>query len=418
MQIWRDLDGDRRRAFAALMVAMAVSSMGFGAIFPVLPLLVTGRGDGVGTLAAMASAYIVSSFAFQYPMAALADRFGHRRVLAIAVLANAPLALFYVLHLSPVLLVAVRVLQGLANGAAEPAARALVSDLVPDARRGEAFGALASADMVGILVGPLLGGGIAAVLPLEYVFILQGGLCLVAGVAFVVVSRGAGDLQQVAAAAEGPLAGLRGLLTVDLVGLGILAAAGSYLFGMYDTVWVLFMQRIGADTAMTGFSITIFAVPLLFLSAPAGRLGDRFGRRGLAITGTLGMGLIAGLYPILPGIPWVLAMGVIEGSVFALVRPNLYALIAATAPAGMEARTQAAAGVMGIAGNLIAPALAAFFWARDYHLAFYSGSGIVLGLTALGAALALRPGNRIGKRRVDSAVLPMMPGEPRSPAIE
>jgi len=221
-----------------------------------------------------------------------------------------------------------------------------------------------------------------------------------------------------ATAGTNPLAGLRRLVTLDLLGLGLIAAAGTYLFGFYDTVWVLFMHRIGANTAITGLSITTFAVPLLLLAAPAGRLGDRFGRRAPAIGGTLAMGVIVAIYPLMPGIPWVIALGVVEGTVFAFTRPNLFALVAASAPPGMEARTQAAAGVMAVGGNLVAPTLAAFLWVRDYHLAFYSGSAFVLGLTLLGAALALRPGNRIGKRLVDSAVLPMVPGEPRAPAVE
>ncbi|MFY9615061.1 MAG: MFS transporter, partial [Candidatus Dormiibacterota bacterium] len=296
--------------------------------------------------------------------------------------------------------------------------RGLVSDLVPDERRGEAFGALASAEMLGILVGPLFGGGIAAVLPLEYVFILEAAVSLAAGVSFLLFTRRLPRAVRAAsAAALGAIpAGFRRLLTVDMVGLGLLVAAGTYLFGLYDTVWVLFMQKLGAGAALTGLSITVFAAPLLVLGPIAGRLGDRYGRRVPAVVCTLAVGVIAATYPLLPGIPWVMAMGAVEGTMFAFIDANLYALIAAAAPEGMEARAQAAAGVLGIAGTMVAPALAAFLWTRDYHLAFYSGAAFVLVFGLVGAVLVLRPGSGVGSRRVPSTRMPAI-AEPRAPAV-
>jgi MFS family permease len=350
--VYRNLDAAPRRAVSALLVTTAIESTGFGAIFPVLPLLITGRGDGVGTVAAMAAAYILASFTFQYPMAYVADRFGRRRLIVIAVFGHGLLALLYLFHLSPPLLVAVRFLQGLANGGVGPAGRAMIGDLVPDKHRGEAFGAVASADMFGILGGPLLGGGIAAIAPLEYVFIAQTALAVLAGGLFVFLTRGLPPEHPVAAASRNPLAGLRTILTVDLVGLGILAAAGRFLYGLYDTVWVLFMKKLGAGPLMTGFSLTVFAIPLFIFSSAGGRLGDRFGRRLPLVIGTFGIGLTAVSYPLLPGVFWVLVVGVVEGILFTLVRPNLFALVAAAAPPGMAARAQAAVGVLGVVGDL------------------------------------------------------------------
>jgi MFS family permease len=416
MQLWRDLDPAPRRAFVALLLAVMLSSAGFGAIFPILPLLVTGRGNGVEIVAIMAAAFIITSFAVQYPMAALADRFGRRRVLSAALVLNAGAALLYLMHGGPPLLVGTRLLQGLADGAAEPAARGLVSDLVPDERRGEAFGALSSATMLGILVGPLFGGGIAAVFPLEYVFILEAAASLAAAGSFLLFTRHLPRAAHAARERSAAPGGIRRLITLDMVGLSLLVAAGTYLFGFYDTVWVLFMQRLGAGVALTGLSITVFAIPLLVLSPLAGRVGDRYGRRLPAVVCTLLVGVIAGLYPLMPGIAWVFALGIVEGIMFAFIDANLYALIAAAAPEGMESRAQAAAGVVGIAGTMVAPALAAFLWNRDYHLAFYSGAAFVLVLGAAGAVIVLRPGSRLGDRHVPSTRMPAI-AEPRAPAI-
>jgi MFS family permease len=355
----------------------------------------------------MAGAYILASFTFQYPMAYVADRFGRRRLIVVAVLGHGLLALLYLLHLSPLLLVGVRFLQGLANGAVGPAVRAMVSDLVPDKHRGEAFGAIASADMLGILGGPLLGGAIAAIAPLEYVFVIQTLLSALACGFFVLLTRGLAAEHAVAAESRNPLAGLRTLLTIDLVGLGILAAAGRFLYGLYDTVWVLFMKKLGAGPLMTGFSLTVFAIPLFIFSSAGGRLGDRFGRRLPLVVGTFGIGITAISYPLLPGVFWVLVVGAVEGILFTLVRPNLFALVAAAAPPGMAARAQAAIGVLGIVGDLSAPTLAAVLWTRDYHWPFYAGGAFVTLAASTGTLLIYRRGTALAHvRQVPGATAP------------
>jgi MFS family permease len=114
----------------------------------------------------------------------------------------------------------------------------------------------------------------------------------------------------------------------------------------------------------------------------------------------------------------VLALGVLEGALFSLVRPNLFALIAESAPEGMAARAQAATGVMGVVGDLGAPALAALLWTRDYHLAFYSGAMFVLIMGMVGTLLIYRAGSRLGGLRGTTTAMPGVPGEPRAPAID
>ncbi|MEA2645801.1 MAG: hypothetical protein QOE92_884 [Chloroflexota bacterium] len=408
----RALDSDARRGFGALLAATSVQHTGFGAVFPVLPLLVTGQGNSVGVIAVMAAAFVGSAFAFQYPMAAVADRFGRRRVLGIALLVNGGLAVLFAFHLGPVALVAVRFFQGLCTAAVEPSSRGLVSQMVPNEQRGQAYGMVASAEMVGIIGGPLLGGGIAAALPLEYVFLVQAVLCIIGGGGFLLLTRRLPARQDDEPASDGKGTSIRRLITADLIGLGLVAAGSSYLFGLYDTVWVLFMAKLGAGVAVIGASIALFGVPLFLVAPLAGRLGDRYGRVPPMLVGGIGVGLIAASYPLLPGLAAVIAVACVEGVMFALLQPNLYALIAAAAPEGMEARAQAAAGVMGTAGNLVAPLLAAFLWERDYHLAFYTGAGFVLLFTIAGGLLVLRPGNRVGGRRVNPELLAALAPEP------
>lgn len=51
-----------------------------------------------------------------------------------------------------------RILQGLGSAALVPAASAFVADIVPEARRGQAYGLLTAASSAGFALGPMVGG--------------------------------------------------------------------------------------------------------------------------------------------------------------------------------------------------------------------------------------------------------------------
>ncbi|MHB8571945.1 MAG: MFS transporter [Candidatus Dormibacteria bacterium] len=382
MRAWRSLDRHGRQVFLALLGAAFLVGTGFGAIFAVLPLMVVGRGNTVATVAWMAGAYVVGTWAVQYPMGALADRIGRRPLLVAATAAHGLLGFVYVLPLGAPLLVLLRLGQGVANSGLGPSERALVADLVPDRHRAEAYGALSSADLAGFLAGPLIGGAIASVTRYEWVFVLQGLLGLAAALALHLLAR---DLPRPAPAAPRPPGARAGhWIGRDLVGLAILAAAGTYIYGMYDTVWVLFMHDLRASTLQIGLSFTLFGLPALLLATLGGRLGDTYGRRAPLVLGGLLTGVIAALYPFLPSISSILLLGVVEGSVLALVRPNQVALVAASAPAGMAARAQALVGSFSTLGVLPAAALSGWLYPVDRHLPFLAGAAWVMGAYLLG----------------------------------
>jgi len=66
-----------------------------------------------------------------------------------------------------------------------PSANAIVAHLTPVARRGAVFGFTASATSAGGFIGPLTGAGIAALVDIRWVFIVNGVLML--SVAFWII---------------------------------------------------------------------------------------------------------------------------------------------------------------------------------------------------------------------------------------
>jgi len=185
--------------------------------------------------------------------------------------------------------------------------------------------------------------------------------------------------------AEPPRAPLQ--LLRRLVPVLLLAGPIYYVFGTYDAIWSLYMTYRGANTLWVGISFVTFAIPAVVLSARAGALGDRIGPRGLVVAALIFTGLFAALYPFIASVPWLVALGLVEGIFTISGGPSLNAEVSRTAPPGHQARTQ---GVFQTAQTLIiivgALAGGALF-ALSPTYAFLAITAVCL----LGAATALRP---------------------------
>ena len=139
--------------FATVWTSVAVDLVGFGIVFPLLPLYARRFGAGAATVGALFASFSVAQLLFAPVWGRLSDRVGRKPVLVLSLAGTAVGSLMTGLAGSLPLLFAGRIVDGM-SGASVSVAHATVADVAPPAQRARLFGLLGAAFGVGFVAGP------------------------------------------------------------------------------------------------------------------------------------------------------------------------------------------------------------------------------------------------------------------------
>ncbi len=371
------------RLVRVLALAIVLQWVGAGAILPLLPLYVKLHSGSDAIVGAVMAAYFAAAFFFQYGSGRISDRLGRLPVLVGGLVVYAAGSLLFLVPGPAALEIVFRGLQGAGAGAAIVAALAMVSHAVPVSYRGRASGRIYGAELGGLAVGPAL-GSIAGVSAMRFLFVAAGVASITATVAVLVAWRavraaderdgaderhaadeGGGAEEQRAAPealpleAEGAVArhggweergedgdlptarerrgaaerwsgGRRLPRTASeraVWGAFLAAASMGVTSGVYETCWTLLMTRHGAASWEVGVSWTMFALPFVLMSRPAGWLADHFDRRWLGVAALVWALAFCASYPFVPGVVLLMILGIWESAGYAVALPASQSLL-------------------------------------------------------------------------------------------
>jgi len=378
------------RTLWTLLTGNALTMVGIGFFLPILPLLIAARGGGAPLVGLVFASGMVARALIQYPAGWLSDRVGRRPVIIGSLFLYALIFPLYALPFPPATIVAVRFAHALFGGAYAPASLALIADLTRADRRGVAFSRLRASDTLGLLIGPVVGGLVAG-LRLEYVFVVGALVCLGAAALMLWLPR-APPRREESRKPEEQVAAPRLLWT--LLPVLLLAAPIYWTFGIYDTVWSLYLTSRGASPFLVGLSFATYALPVVAFAGLAGGLADRLGWVRAGTLALLAYGLLALAYPFVASVTVLILIGVLEGSLTAAGQPALSAQTSRIAPSGAQGRTQGlyqvGLNVAEVAGAVTAGLL---YQARP-AFAFFSATAVCL----LGAAASAVLRGLLGSR--------------------
>ncbi len=314
-----------RRAILTIAIgSIALETALLGMVAPLLPEIERRTGAGDEALGLALAAYAIPILLISIPVGHLADRIGRRPLLLGGLLLTGLGSIVIALSGAlPPLLIG-RTVQGVGATLSWVAALALVSDLARPGRKGEALGFAFAANSLGAVGGPALGGIVGGTVSFEAPFFL------VAGIALVIFAAGFTVLPRVSASAVAAPRGRTGtigfLLRPAALVPAVVSATGATALGLIDFVVPLDLDRRLGITA-TAIGVIFAAIALIDAAAapPAGKAGDRLGRRPVALAGTLTMAASGVLLATLGGIAGA-------GEALAILAIGLSIAFAASAP--------------------------------------------------------------------------------------
>lgn len=377
--------------------------LALGMIIPVLPRLIEQfRGGDTASAARMIGVFGTMWAAMQFlaspVLGALSDRYGRRPVI---LLSNLGLGLDYILMaLAPTLgwLFVGRLISGVTS-ASIVTAFAYVADVTAPDRQSQSFGLMGAAFGIGFIIGPALGGVLAAVSP-RLPFWVAAGFSLanfLYGALILPESHPPEKRSVFSWRRANPVGSLR-LLQSQPQLLGF--AAVHFLYNLAHqslaSVFVLYTgYRYGWSMTDVGWAMTGVGVAFAVVQGGlVGKLAAQFGERRTLVAGLVfgAAGMI--IYGLAPSGRWF-AAGIPIMAMWGLYGPSAQGLMTRRVGGGQQGQLQGAlSSVSGVTG-IIGPGLFSVTFAsaigplRSWQV---PGAPFLLasGLLAVGAGLAYR----------------------------
>lgn len=373
----------------ALLIGQLVSAAGSLAWLYLTLYLVNERGLSAPAGGVVTAVFGAGAIAGNLFGGSLGDRFGLREALAatkgIALLSVAAFAVCPTAALAPLALLA-----GLSGGAGRPLMSAVVATGLPSELRREAIALSRAAFNAGSVLGPPLGGLLAAH-HFGWIFLIDGGT---SAALLVVVLRW---VPRAAAPAPGRRQGLLAVLRLDgemrRVVLSVLAVDTTYR--LLYTVVPLFLLDRSAPPWLYGLTISLNGAMIVLLEP---RVARRLASRPALQVIAAGYAIVGAGWLVLGAVPSVLAafIAVLVISVGEMLyKPTATAHAADLAPAGMQGRYQSLYASASIGGMLLSPLLGTTMYGAAPRLVWPCAT-----IVALAAAIVI---SRTGKAAIPTA---------------
>ncbi len=350
-------------ALTFILVTVTLDAIGIGLMFPVMPNLIeslTGLSLGQAALwgGTLSASFAVMQFLCGPALGALSDRYGRRPILLISLFV---MGLDYiVMAVAPTiwLLLIARIISGI-TAATYSTATAFIADITPPEDRGRRFGLIGAGFGVGFVLGPLIGGLLAAI-DLHAPFYAAAALAF-ANLAFgyFVLPETVTDATRrpFALARANPLRALQNASRLPGIRRTLLCyLILSIAMGVYAAIWSFFGQEaFGWSSTMVGVSLAIYGIS--FAAGQAllvGPLIRRFGEHKAAL---IGMGvniatLVAiGLTPVGWGVLLITPITALGG----VVTPALQSIASRATPADAQGELQGVMSSLNAIAMITAP---------------------------------------------------------------
>jgi predicted MFS family arabinose efflux permease len=288
-----ELAAAAKRILAIMALGNFSASLFMRAIDPMIPQVAFDLQRDPATVALLTTAFALPYATLQPVLGPVADMIGKTQLMTICMAVMAVSAFVGAAAPNFEVLLATRIVTGIAAGGVFPTALAIAGDLVPVHRRQVVVSRLLAAGMFGNLLGTPMAGIIGDLFGWRSVVALIGLLCLATFITALIGFRGAatkaGAGFDLTAAARGYGTILRNPLAKFCFGRVFLE--GVFMMGLFPYV-ALLLRENGGDgrAAIAGIVLAGFALGGVIYSLIVSHLLRRIGERGLMLGGAAFMG--------------------------------------------------------------------------------------------------------------------------------
>ena len=311
-----------------------------------------------------------------------ADDFGRRLFIVAGSAVLAAASALYPFASTVLLLLGLRVFHGVGWASFGTATSALVADVAPRSRRGEAMGYYGMFTNLAMAVGPALGVMLMQRYSFPVLFFAAAGVALVS-VALALLVREPVRSAPPAAANPG-----EGLIERSALFPALVLTLATITYGSIVSFLPLFATKQGIGNP--GVFFTVFAFVLIVARGFTGRLSDRYGRAATIAPGLLLAALGLAMLSTASSLAAFLGVAVLYGLAFAAFQPALMALVVDRAA---PHRRGAAMGTFSSAMDL-GIGLGSVIWGVVAQLAGYEAMYLASAAVALLALAAFLLGDR------------------------
>jgi len=372
------------RVVIALSAARLGDAIGNSILFIVLPLFVTQLPSPIISLPdTVRVGLLISTFglvnALLQPFAgAWIDRIGRRKpfiLLGLVLMGLATLGFLLASRYTDLLFL--RLLQGLGVAITIPAALALMVGSSKKETRGGSMGLYTTSRMIGLGIGPLLGGALYDHFGFNAAFF--------AGAGFIVLALILVQLwihEEPAPQSSSKPARFRiidpSLLTAGIIGVSLATFVMAGSFSMMVALEDQFNERLNMTAFIFGIAFSALLLSRVFTQVPLGRLSDRIGRKPLIIGGLLLMAPSTALLGYAATPIQLIIIRLVQGLASAGIAAPAFAIAGDMSQAGSEGR-QMSFITMGFGlGIALGPLLAGVLAVYSFTLPFVIGGLICL----------------------------------------
>lgn len=380
------------QATVFILGTIALDTIGFGIIVPVMPeLIMELTGEGFSGAARYGGwllfLYALMQFFFAPVLGNLSDRFGRRPVLLGSL---AAFGVDYVLMgLAPTIgwLFVGRILAGV-FGATHATANAYVADVSPPEERARRFGWIGATWGIGFMIGPVIGGLLGEFGPRVPFFVAAALALLNVAYGFFVLPESLPPEQRrpFVFARANPVGALRQMRHYPIV-LGLFIPMALYLIAhdANPSTWSFYtMLKLGWTERDVGLSMG--AVGLAMAVVQAGLIGvilERFGDR-MAVIGGYAMMAAAYFGFAYATASWMMYAFIVPFALGSIVTPAIRGILANQVPADAQGELQGAIASLNsltaIGAPLLMTQLFGYFTANDAPLYFPGAPFFLAGL--------------------------------------